>query len=413
MKWSPILGAMALAACQQTPAPDTAQSDAAGRKTSVAGHGVAQADGSYLARIDPLGGSWSLESLGGENVSARRGYLTADGGGFISHGAQCGGGFPLFYKVDGDRIATTRREPVRPGKCGGARGAEAFERRWAAFLDDAVRWEREGDTLRLASADGAVAVLSRPTFPFPEIAGRWKVVAIGGKPFDASARFLPSGLSAQARCNTLWASYAAGPNGIDVEDNPAATQQGCTPTLLEEDGKLFGAFARVTGHRIESGRLVLTGGPGLELIRPDPTDRRLAGRFETCGNSMLGASTDGDATLVFARYTVTDAAGCRASYRVERERLFIDRPDDPRCAGDPATYDPGMGASALHGRTRSSLAVLRPDGFAFDEEGRLVLRTVVDNWTLCRVDSDAGTAGKGEITRAPPAPAAPPPPPKG
>jgi hypothetical protein len=79
-------------------------------------------------------------------------------GGFINHGAGCGGGYPAFYRLDGERVTVTRIEPIRTGKCAGtpelANGSAALraaaadsERELAAFVTSwragaatATRW---------------------------------------------------------------------------------------------------------------------------------------------------------------------------------------------------------------------------------------------------------------------------------
>lgn len=100
-------------------------------------------DGTYLARIDPLGGQWQVGRMGDADFTGFKAWIGFSDGGFLNHGAGCGGGFPAFYRLDGDRIAITRLEAIRTGKCAGtpelANGtpalraaAAASERRLAA-----------------------------------------------------------------------------------------------------------------------------------------------------------------------------------------------------------------------------------------------------------------------------------------
>ena len=103
----------------------------------------ARDDGTYLARIDPLGGQWQVGRMGDADFTGFKAWIGFSDGGFLNHGAGCGGGFPAFYRLDGDRIAITRLEAIRTGKCAGtpelANGtpalraaAAASERRLAA-----------------------------------------------------------------------------------------------------------------------------------------------------------------------------------------------------------------------------------------------------------------------------------------
>ena len=65
----------------------------------------------------------------------------------------------------------------------------ASERRLAAFLDQLAGWQRPDDrTLILTAKDGTRATLTRPVEPHPEIAGRWIIESIGGKPLVTERR---------------------------------------------------------------------------------------------------------------------------------------------------------------------------------------------------------------------------------
>src|SRR5918994_1092842 len=128
---------LAVASCQPSPAPQQA---AAAPGAASAG---AVDDGTFLQRIDPLGGQWQVVSIGGENFQRFKPWVNFSAGGFINHGAGCSGGFPAFYRLDGDRMAVTRREEIRTGKCAAATSAErtaavASERRLATFLEQTV-----------------------------------------------------------------------------------------------------------------------------------------------------------------------------------------------------------------------------------------------------------------------------------
>ncbi|WJY19703.1 META domain-containing protein [Pseudoblastomonas flavescens] len=355
-----------------------------------AASGDAMDDGTYLERIDPLGDTWLLRTLAGDDVSDREGVLTGSGGGFLNHHAQCGGGHPAFYQLDGQSISVIRREAVQIGKCGNAAGAADFERRWADFIDNLATWRREGDVLRLADASGTTAVLERPPYAVSALAGRWLVDAIGGEPFAMERRaaaeieYRYAGVFASAECNTAYGDVST-TGRIDLG---AATQQGCSKEDAAEDALLFSALGAVTGYRIDSDRLTLTGGPGLTLRRPPYPDRTLAGEFQSCGNTLLGAYQAGPITLSIARDTMTDQSGCRATYSSEGPNLSLALEDSVQCNEVPKPYVAGEPIEIGGGLSFLSLAT--PDAFAFTDRGRLVLRTPRGLLHMCRKgDPDA------------------------
>lgn len=382
MRWMITLLSVSLAACVQ-----------ASRDSPPAPADTAQAvgdDGTYLDRIDPLGGTWLLRSLDSVDVSVREAVLMGSGGGFLNHNAQCGGGHPAFYAIDDNRITVTRREAVRIGKCGDAAGAAAFERRWADFIDSLATWQRKGETLRLTASSGTVAVLERPPHAVPALAGRWLVETIGGKPFvlerrtAAEVEYRHAGLSASAECNTAYGDVA--PSGAIRMG--AATQMGCEAEDMAEDSLLFSALGGVTGYRLDGDRLVLTGGPGLTLRRPPVPDRTLAGDYASCGNTLLGAYHAGPVTLSITREAMTDQSGCGASYSVDGPLLSLSLDGSAQCAGDAVPYVAGEPIEI--GGERSLLALAPPDAFGFDDRGRLHLRTPRGLLPMCRKgDPDA------------------------
>src|SRR5687768_14061396 len=80
---------------------------------------LAEDDGTYLRQIDPLGGQWRVEQIGEADFTRFKAWIGFSDGGFLNHGAGCGGGYPAFYRLEGDRIAITRIEAIRTGKCAG------------------------------------------------------------------------------------------------------------------------------------------------------------------------------------------------------------------------------------------------------------------------------------------------------
>src|SRR5687768_3216777 len=153
------LSAAACAAPEQAPDPVDASPAPAGPASAID-------DGSYLSRIDPLGGQWRIERIGEEDFARFQGWVNFSAGGFLNHGAGCAGGYPAFYRLDGQGIAVTRIEPIRIGKCAGTQemaGASASvraaaaesERALATFLDRLTGWSKLGErTLELVASDG-------------------------------------------------------------------------------------------------------------------------------------------------------------------------------------------------------------------------------------------------------------------
>jgi hypothetical protein len=108
----------------------------------------------------------------------------------------------------------------------------------------------------------------------------------------------------------------------------------------------------------------------------------LVGDYEHCGNTMLGGSHEGPVTLTIDQTTMRDNAGCVATYRSDGPNLSLKLSDAPSCAAPSPVYVPGEPVGI--GGSISPLAVARPDGFAFNEEGQLVLRTRRGLLTMCR-----------------------------
>jgi heat shock protein HslJ len=363
---------------------------------------AAEDDGSYLARIDPLGGQWRVERLGEESFARFGGWVNFSAGGFLNHGAGCSGGHPAFYRLDGDRIAITRIEPVRIGKCAGSAelangpaslraAAGASERRLADFLDQTTGWHREGDTLILNARGGGRAALTRPAEPHPEIAGRWLIETIGGEPLvterrPATLSIAMGGIGAHADCNSMGSSFTIpAPGRISVAGPIMGTAIGCAPEDQAEDDLMTRAMRGATSYRLDGERLIFAGDPGMVVRRPPPPDRRLAGEYEACGNTMLGAYHEGPITLAVDQTTMRDNAGCVARYSADGPNLTLELDGSPACADQAPPFKPGEPVGI--GGEISTLAVARPDGFGFDEQGQLVLRTDRGLLTMCRKGS--------------------------
>ncbi|HEX6860037.1 MAG TPA: META domain-containing protein [Caulobacteraceae bacterium] len=352
-------------------------------------------DGSYLDQIDPMAGQWRLERIGDEDFTRWRSSVNFSGGGFINHGAGCGGGFPAFYRLDGQGLTVTRIESIQTGKCASASASEraaavASERRLAAFLDQTVAWSRPDEhTLVLTGRDGVRAVLTRPAEPNPDIAGRWLIESIGGQPFVTERRpgtvsIGHGGIGAYGDCNSMGASEFAvtAPGRVTVNGPIISTLIGCPPEDQAEDALMARAIQGVTAYRLEGERLIFSGDPGMVLRRPPAPNRALPGKYAACGDTLRGGYHEGPITLEIGPETMRDNAGCVARYTSDGPRLSLQLDNSTACADTAPPFEPrkpvGVGGDV------STLAVARPDGFGFAEDGRLVLRTSRGLLTLCR-----------------------------
>ena len=382
---------LAIASCGPSDEPSL---PAAGPIASATG---AVDDGTFLDRIDPLGGQWRVERIGDEDFQRFKGWVNFSAGGFLNHGAGCSGGYPAFYRLDGQRLAIIRREAIQTGKCASATlasraAAVASERRLTAFLDEAVAWALpDSRTLILTAKGGARAVLTRPAEPYPDLAGRWIIETIGGQPLVTERR--PPTLSISmgsigvvADCNSMGAPFnIPAPGRIAVTTPIVGTQIGCGPEDGAEDALMTKAMTLATGYRLQDDRLIFTGGPGMVLHRPPAPNRQLAGDYKACGNTLLGAYHEGPITLAIDDRTMRDNAGCTAEYRAEGPQLTLRLGGTPACAATAPLFVPGEPIPV--GGPISTLAVTRPDGFGFNDEGRLILRTNRGLLTMCRKGS--------------------------
>ncbi|HJR82793.1 MAG TPA: META domain-containing protein, partial [Sphingomicrobium sp.] len=354
-------------------------------------------DGTFLERIDPLGGQWRVESIGDDDLQPFKAWVNFSAGGFLNHGAGCSGGYPAFYQLDRQRLTIIRREAVRIGKCASANSATraaaaSSERKLAAFLDQAAAWDRRDDrALILTAKDGTRALLTRPVEPHPDLAGRWIIETIGGRPLVTERRpptmsISMANIGVVADCNSMGAPFTIpAPGRIRVTSPIVGTAIGCGPEDSAEDALMTTAMQSATAYRIQDDRLVLTGGPGMVLRRPPPPDRGLAGEYQACGNTLLGAYHEGPITLAIKGRTMIDNAGCTADYSAEGPELTLRLADTPACAAKSLPFVPGEPVPV--GGPISMLAVTRPDGFGFNDEGQLILRTRRGLLTMCRKGS--------------------------
>ncbi|HEX4894420.1 MAG TPA: META domain-containing protein [Hyphomicrobiaceae bacterium] len=354
-------------------------------------------DGTFLARIDPLGGQWSIERIGDEDFQRFKGWVNFSAGGFLNHGAGCSGGFPAFYRLDGKQITVIRREAARIGKCASATAtdraaAAASERRLTDFLDQAASWDRPDDrTLVLTAKDGTRALLTRPVERHPELAGRWIIETIGGEPLVTERRpptlsISMDNIGVHADCNGMGAPFTIpAPGRIKVIGPIVGTAIGCAPEDAAEDDLMAKAMTAASAYRLEGDRMIFTGGPGMVVRRPPAPDRRLAGEYEACGNTLLGAYHEGPITLAADERTMHDNAGCVAEYSADGPELTLRLANSPACAAKALPYVPGEPIPV--GGKVSTLAATRPEGFGFDEQGRLILRTRRGLLSMCRKGS--------------------------
>ena len=386
MLW--LLASLATAACEASTDPPPATAETTPSPVSAVD------DGTFLERIDPLGGQWSVVRIGEDDFQRFEGWVNFSGGGFLNHGAGCSGGYPAFYRLDGQRLTITRREAIHIGKCAaatptGRAAAAASEQRLTGFLDHAAAWERPDDrTLVLVAKDGTRALLTRPVEPHPELAGRWIIETIGGQPLVTERRPPTLSISTEhigvfADCNSMGAPFTIpAPGRIKVTAPIMGTLIGCAPEDAAEDALMTKAMTAAIAYRLENGRLIFTGGPGMVLRRSAPADRRLTGEYASCGNTLLGAYHEGPITLAIDERTIRDNAGCTAEYRADGPNLILRLPDGPACTATAPPFVPGEPVSV--GGSISTLGVTRPDGFAFNDEGQLIVRTNRGLLTMCR-----------------------------
>jgi heat shock protein HslJ len=350
----------------------------------VAGAG---AQGDRMRVVDPLGGTWTAVRLGNVTVpAAAEARLFFNGGAEYSTQAGCGN-FGGFYTLAGSRLGIRPRDPIHTGKCRD-RASARLETALAAFIASASTWQLLPDgTLRITARDGRVGTFRRPAPAVAALDGRWIVERIGADvpPPARRARlhFRDEWVNAVADCNSFGARVRPSGTGFTVSDG-AATQMGCDPERLAFDARLFAAVGKARRHvPLPGGRMRLEGtGEPLVLRRPELVERSLPGTYDVCRSNPRGVMFDGAASVTFTRSGVRDNAGCSGTYRAEGALLAIRRETSKACAAPAGSLDPA--ADFEIGERRSLLAALRPDAFAFDEEGVLRLRTHRGLLDLCR-----------------------------
>jgi hypothetical protein len=77
-----------------------------------------------------------------------------------------------------------------------------------------------------------------------------------------------------------------------------------------------------------------------------------------------------------------DNAQCKARYSADGPNLRLQLDESSACAASAPPFTPGEPIGV--GGEISTLAVTRPDGFGFNEQGQLILRTNRGLLTLCR-----------------------------
>ena len=340
-------------------------------------------DGTYLARIDPLGGNWRVMSIGDLQAGAYESWVNFAEGGFLNHGGRCGGGAPAFYQIDGEKIVFSRFETPQYGKCEEPNGV-AFDRALTALIDRATIWQKpNAETLVLTAADGTRAVLTKPPVLRPDINGRWQMVSIGGEPFPATMTIGNDWMSAHADCNSISFDFAVPEPGKIVVKDWIQTSMGCGKEREARDKKLARSVSAATSYSIDDEQRLVFGGPqSIILRRPAPADTSLAGDYEHCGNTTLGAYHAGPVTMRIASDTMTDNAGCTARYIADGPELSLTLGDEAACKQTAPPYRPREPIEI--GGEYSPLALATPDGWAFTEDGVLKLRTPRGSLNLCR-----------------------------
>lgn len=190
-------------------------------------------------------------------------------------------------------------------------------------------------------------------------------------------------IGASADCNSMGGSFVIpAPGRIAVTGSMTSTLIGCPPEDAAEDALMTRAMTSAKAYRVKNRQLVVTGKPGMVLRRPPTPNRQLAGEYESCGNTLLGAYHEGPVTLAIDDQKMRDNASCTASYEAKGPNLTLRLSAEPACASTAPPYKPGE-PTGIGGKI-STLEVAPPDGFGFDEQGVLVLRTARGLLTMCR-----------------------------
>lgn len=341
-----------------------------------------------MRAVDPLGGPWRPVRIGDVSVPAAaevRAFFHAG----VDYNMRAGcRGFGGTYSLDGSRIRTRQREPLNTSRCRGA-ATVRLETALADFMAQASTYALlPGETLQITARDGRVAVFHRPTPTIPALYGRWEVERIGGDVIAPGRQvrvdFGEDSVSAVASCNQMSARFRPTKSGFAVDEDGSQTLIGCGTEREAFDRRLFGAVQKVGRYVAMPGDRVRLEGRGelLVLRRRAAKLPTLSGTYRACGSTLPGIGYDGIPAVTFTNSTVRDSAGCAGTYSTRGAQLEIKRAGSKACAAPPAPLDRDVGVGV--GDQGSVLALLRPDAYAFDQEGMLRLRTRRGVLDLCR-----------------------------
>lgn len=351
--------------------------------------GVAHADAQSdrMRVIDPIGGTWIAVRVGTVHVPpAIYAGVTFRAGNEYSAQVACAG-LEGTYSLNGPSIRIRQSDPMDTSRCKDAASAR-IGAALSGLMPQASSYALLTDgTLRIVARDGRAALFRRPAPVVPVLVGRWEVERIGRSLIapERSARviFGPGGITARADCNYFSGAIIAAPSGFAV-GQVMGTEMGCGPVREAFDERLFGALGKIRRHvAMPGGRVRLEGlGEPLVLRRSIPTRETLPGVYRACRSNLRGVSYNGEPVVTFTPTTVRDSAGCAGTYRANGTLLDIKRDESKVCSTPPAAPDNFVELEI--GDQGSVLALLRPDAYAFDEEGVLRLRTSRGNLSLCR-----------------------------
>jgi heat shock protein HslJ len=291
------------------------------------------------------------------------------------------------FTLEGERIRTRPQDPIVTSKCERPEYAR-WERDLHAFMAAASTWTLLPDgALQITARDGRTGLFRRPEPIIPALAGKWEVERIGRETIQKGrsvrVAFQADWVSATAECNSMGGQLIPEKEGFRVK-NPMQTLIGCGPERQKFDSRLFGAVGKARSYAVlPDGRLRLEGGPEalvLRRFRLEPWQQQLPGAYTACGSNPVGVSYNGPPSVTFDAGTVRDNAGCRGTYTTDGAKLRIRLENFPACSAEPAPLE---GEIEVHDKS-SLLAVLRPDAYAFDDEGLLRVRTRRGPLDLCR-----------------------------
>lgn len=358
-------------------------------------HAGARSDNMRI--VDPLGGGWKPIRIGTVVVPpASKAHVSFRAGNEYSAHVGCGA-VEGTYSLDGSRIRTKQSDPMDTSGCNDAASAR-IGKALSAFMPLTSTYALLADgSLRIVASDGRTALFRRPVAAVPALNGRWELERIGRDEIasrrDMRVHFGGEAVSAFAGCNHWNGQIKTTRTGFTV-DQSMMTLIGCRPELAAFDGRLFSAVRNAQHYAVlPANRVRLEGsGESLTLRRPPATSPSLPGVYRACGSNLRGISYNSVPAITFTATAVRDSAGCAGTYRAKGALLDIKRDDSRICSTPPAA--PYNFVELEIGDQGSILALLRPDGYAFDEEGVLRLRTRRGILNLCR-DGERQPLGSG------------------